>query len=676
MRRDLVIVLVIFSVLPIMIDFAYAQDNEKIREIKPDIVDRDFIVEEFVGQLHLPTTFDFVDQGMLVLEKNGDVIFIKDGILQSEPVLSLDVSNSAEEGLIGILVNNGFVYLHYTTQNSNDNTTSNWFYRYEWINEKLTNPVLLKEIHGGDGMHNSGVMVKDPNGTIMMVIGDLGDSGKNRQGLLQNYSTGEPDDTSVIMPIDPPGEYYAIGIRNSYGLSFDPITKILWDTENGPDKFDEVNLVKKGFNSGWAKIQGPMKDELEFPLEDFVYSDPEFSWEKPIGVTAIHFLQSEFFNKYNESVLIGDFHQGRLWIFQLNENRDGFVFTDNRLKDLVLNIEDSKKEIIFGTGFSGITDIKEGPDGYIYIASIGSGKIFRILPNPNEQTLVDCNDTISAGKDFAGCHISNIDLSDMDLSFIDFSYTTLENIDFSNTDLSNAKFIDAKLVNVKINNVNLSNANLMEINLENSVILDSNFINSDLSNADMEKSIIKNSDFKNTFFQGVNLKDSKLTTVNLENSEFVSVDSSNSEINSSIFKNANLERTDFSNSKMKNNDFEGTTNYKVNFQNTILENIVMVNSDSYRADFSNSKIKNLDIRNSRISEIFFDNVTISNSNLSGIYPINSDFSKTNFSDDTLIDTCLNSKLTDRIINNIFRIIRDNLQINIVSAEELLLSFCT
>ena len=48
--------------------------------------------------------------------------------------------------------------------------------------------------------------------------------------------------------------------------------------------------------------------------------------------------------------MIGDFHQGRLWIFQLNENRDGFVFTDNRLKDLVLNIEDSKKEIIFIIG--------------------------------------------------------------------------------------------------------------------------------------------------------------------------------------------------------------------------------------------------------------------------------------------------------------------------------------
>ncbi len=67
-----------------------------------------------------------------------------------------------------------------------------------------------------------------------------------------------------------------------------------------------------------------------------------------------------------------------MYKFTLNEERNGFVFEDEDLQDLVLNIGDKNDEIVFGEGFAGITDIKEGPDGSIYIVSIGAGKIFRI----------------------------------------------------------------------------------------------------------------------------------------------------------------------------------------------------------------------------------------------------------------------------------------------------------
>ena len=50
--------------------------------------------------------------------------------------------------------------------------------------------------------------------------------------------------------------YYAYGIKNSFGIGFDPVTGKLWDTENGPDFGDEINLIEPGFNGGWSKIQG------------------------------------------------------------------------------------------------------------------------------------------------------------------------------------------------------------------------------------------------------------------------------------------------------------------------------------------------------------------------------------------------------------------------------------
>jgi uncharacterized protein YjbI with pentapeptide repeats len=102
----------------------------------------------------------------------------------------------------------------------------------------------------------------------------------------------------------------------------------------------------------------------------------------------------------------------------------------------------------------------------------------------------------------------------------------------------------------------------------------------------------------------------------------------------------------------------------------------MINSDNYRTDFSNSKIKNLDIRNSRMAEVIFDYTTISSSDFSGNYPINSDFSKTNFSEDNVINACLNSTISDKIINKILRGIRENLQNNIITIEDILVNFCS
>ena len=104
------------------------------------------------------------------------------------------------------------------------------------------------------------------------MIGDL-----NRNGKLQNFPAGHTsDDTSVILRLNPDGsvptnnpffsqggkraKYYAYGVRNSFGLAFDPLTSgsgALWMTENGPNVFDEINRVRAGFNSGWEQIMGP-----------------------------------------------------------------------------------------------------------------------------------------------------------------------------------------------------------------------------------------------------------------------------------------------------------------------------------------------------------------------------------------------------------------------------------
>ena len=214
------------------------------------------------------------------------------------------------------------------------------------------------------------------------------------QAFISNsFSNGDWKDTSVVLQVKPSVDSYrAIGIRNSFGITSDPITGNLWMTDNGPDKFDEINLIEKKFNSGWAKVMGPINDrqiEKIPPYEDYIYSDPEFSWEFPIGITGIDFSDNSSFTKFDKSLFVADSNNGNIYALKLNQERNGFSFNSVHLQDLVVNIEPENKfgnfhesmdEIWFGKNFGLVTDIKFGPDGNLYVVSLMDGVIYRISP--------------------------------------------------------------------------------------------------------------------------------------------------------------------------------------------------------------------------------------------------------------------------------------------------------
>ena len=127
---------------------------------------------------------------------------------------------------------------------------------------------------------------------------------------------------------DPTRVYYAYGIRNSFGIDFDPLTRNLWDTENGADANDEINIVQPGFNSGWIKVMGFAPAGFE-PNEQLVsyngkgkYHDPQFVWRQTIGPTALKFLNSDRLGKqYENTIFSGDVNTGNLYNFKLNSDR-------------------------------------------------------------------------------------------------------------------------------------------------------------------------------------------------------------------------------------------------------------------------------------------------------------------------------------------------------------------
>ena len=224
-----------------------------------------------------------------------------------------------------------------------------------------------------------------PETNLFNILGNLNSC--LRQFYYENFSNGHWKDTSTIIQIQPEGEYVAIGIRNSFGLAVDPQTGFMWDTENGPDVFDEINLIDEKFNSGWAKIQGPSngKSLPTIPeYSEYIYSEPEFSWEIPVGVTAIEFPNSNDFRKYDDFLFVADTNKGIIYKFKLDETRTKFIFESPHLQDLVLNMlpdssgNEPMDEIIFAKNLGLISDMKFGPDGALYVISLMEGKIYKI----------------------------------------------------------------------------------------------------------------------------------------------------------------------------------------------------------------------------------------------------------------------------------------------------------
>ncbi len=403
----------------------------------PTINDANLTVEK-VTTTHLanPTAMAFIgNNDILVLEKNtGNIIRIVDGQVQKKPVLQVPVATAVERGLLGIAVSSPknnedgktYVFLFYTESGggkSGDDVRNgiqplgNRLYRYEYVDGQLINPQLLLDLTAipanGKPEDIGGKVVIGPDNNTYVQVGEDG----GHRTLAQNNVTGPPaNGLSGILRITQNGDvvpakpifgdklplsvYYAIGVRNGFGMDFDPITGNLWDTENGPDRGDKIDLVKPGFNSGWPLIQGYTHNNLLHngaSPRDLVhigkskYSDPKFVWDTTIGITALKFLNSDKLGeKYKDNIFVGDVNNGYLYRFTLNDKRDDIKFdntygpTINVIKGNEIRKPSESLPIVFGQGFGGITDIQVGPDGYLYVLSY-TGGLYRILPTADES---------------------------------------------------------------------------------------------------------------------------------------------------------------------------------------------------------------------------------------------------------------------------------------------------
>jgi glucose/arabinose dehydrogenase len=292
----------------------------------PSLVDPNLAARTVVSGLVTPTTMAFLGStDFLVPEKNtGQVRRVVGGTIQST-VLDLAVNFGSERGLLGIALHPAFpanpgVYLYWTESTTGADSDvlgnvpilGNRVDRFVWDGSTLTfdhNLIRLRSFQADAGQplrgnHNGGVLKFGPDRKLYIVIGDNG-----RRGWLQNLFCGptatcpgptvqddqfggpEPDNahlTGVILrlnddgstPTDNPffaagadkgGEVganiqkvFAYGIRNTFGMDFDPVSGRLWLEENGDDSFSQLRRIEPGQNSGWVQIRGPVSRIAEY----------------------------------------------------------------------------------------------------------------------------------------------------------------------------------------------------------------------------------------------------------------------------------------------------------------------------------------------------------------------------------------------------------------------------
>ena len=318
------------------------------------------------------------------------------------------------------------------------------------------------------GNHDGGVIAFGPDGKLYVIFGDSG-----RRGQLQNLACGptattcpgtvtpddqfggpQPDDphfTGVILRLNDDGstpgdnpfvaagtaiggevganvqKVFAYGIRNSFGMAFDPLSGQLWTQENGEDAFDELNRVTAGQNSGWIQLAGPSSrvgdykgiettslhhDDFSnlqqfrwgpekiadspaealsrlFMLPGAQYSEPEFSWKHVLAPAAIGFMEGRGIGpQYRGDLFVGfsvpDPLGGPLFRFNLTGNRRMIGVDDPRLEDrvadnLTFHEMTESESLLVGEGFGVVTDIETSPAGSLYVVSIDQGTVYEVF---------------------------------------------------------------------------------------------------------------------------------------------------------------------------------------------------------------------------------------------------------------------------------------------------------
>ena len=335
-------------------------------------LEHDYRVVTVADGLIRPWSMAWLPNGdMLVTEKPGRLRIVRDGNLLPDPVPGVpEVVDQGQGGLFDVLphpdfASNNVLFISYAKPVEGGSTTS--VLRGTFRNDTFTpeREIFLANSQGRG--HYGARMAFHPDGTLFVTVGDRqappsGDleahpaqNPSNHHGTTNriNEDGSVPSDNPFLNSPDIEPEIWAYGHRNAQGLAIDMETGAVWQTEHGPQGGDELNLVMAGENYGWPVVGYGVNYRSGLAIHkgtmDENMADPSHVWVPSIGASGLMLYTGDAFPRWR-----GDIFAGGMALEQLAR--------------LVMDGEAVHREETLVYGMGRIRDVRQGPDGLIYLA--------------------------------------------------------------------------------------------------------------------------------------------------------------------------------------------------------------------------------------------------------------------------------------------------------------------
>ncbi len=330
---------------------------------------------------------DFLPNGdLLFTEKRGRIYRYSNGTTTELTGLPTDINAGGQGGLLDLRVHpryatNGWVYASYAGSPSGSTAGQLNLIRFKIEGNRLTNlETIFKTSATNTWLGHYGSRIEfDWFGLLYLSVGEGGSTSyggasspnQNAQNVTNGWGKvhrmtdagGIPATNPTLPGNSTPTTLYSYGHRNPQGLALHPYTGTIWETEHGPRGGDEVNIIGRGRNYGWPLVSHGINYDgttiSASPTRDGIQA-PVHTWTPSIGTSGLTFLTSDKFRSWRGSLVTGSLAKAYVSRLQIRNNR----VVETKLLE----------------GQGRVRNVKQGPDGNLYVSLEGPGRILRLIP--------------------------------------------------------------------------------------------------------------------------------------------------------------------------------------------------------------------------------------------------------------------------------------------------------
>jgi glucose/arabinose dehydrogenase len=348
-----------------------------------------FRVVPVVRGLANPWSLAFLPNGdMLVTERPGRLRIVRNGTLETQPVAGVpEVWATGQGGLLEVLPHprfseNRFLYLTYSKACEKGATTALLRGRFDGKALSETQDLFVADNCNVGNPHFGSKLAFGTDGSLYMTIGERGDRNRAQNTAIHGGKILRLTEDGKPAPGNPfvgkegyKPEIFTYGNRNPQGLAIHPLTGAVWATEHGPQGGDELNILAAGKNYGWpvasyGREYGPNGALVSpHPTKEGI-EEPLLTWLPSIGISGMLFYTGDKFPEWKGQIFVGGLSGLALHRLAFND-KGGLLGREALLTELRQRIR----------------DVRQGPDGNIYLAVDDSrGGVLRLEPAPRSTS--------------------------------------------------------------------------------------------------------------------------------------------------------------------------------------------------------------------------------------------------------------------------------------------------